>query len=398
MHKPKVSRRNKIITSIVLLAIIAIPFTLITANNTQPVSATTESSARLGNVNTYIEADGSVSVEKTNVNFTQTGTLRSINVKIGDQVNKNDILATIDNAKLQYQLDQANAAYNTNIAKANRLKPDTGEEIIIKERAVNIAKDALKAETNIYNDIVSKNSLGSSQELSEYAKLVKAESDLYLAEAQLELTKATYNDALYAVSSSLASLNSAQLALAETSLISPIDGIVTSVNGTIGQSTGGTQQSTTSLITISKINNLTLVSNLDEEDITKIKISQKIEAEFAALNKTVNGNVTYISPVAKIDSNGAATYEVRISFDKKDLNIIDGMTANIKFMTKSVENVIKILNKAVNIIDKKTTVSYYDQSRNILSKEIVTGFTDGQYVEVINGLAEGDKYIVTSIK
>jgi len=173
---------------------------------------------------------------------------------------------------------------------------------------------------------------------------------------------------------------------------------VTSVNGTIGQSTGGTQQSTTSLITISKINNLTLVSNLDEEDITKIKISQKIEAEFAALNKTVNGNVTYISPVAKIDSNGAATYEVRISFDKKDLNIIDGMTANIKFMTKSVENVIKILNKAVNIIDKKTTVSYYDQSRNILSKEIVTGFTDGQYVEVINGLAEGDKYIVTSIK
>lgn len=363
-----------------------------------PAVTVKEAQAIKGNIDVYIEADGIVSVEKAKVNFTQTGTLKSITVKIGDQVKAGAVLATLESGKLQYQVDQARETYETNLAKANRLKPGTGEEIILKERVFDAAKIALAAEVNIYNDVVSKYGTGSTQELTEYAKLKKAEADVTSAEAQLALTQATYSDAQNSVSSSLASLKAAKLALAEATLKSPIAGVVTSIDGTLGQSTGGTQQSTTGLITISKIDNVSLVSNVDEEDIMKVKIGQKIEAEFSSLGATVTGKIAYVSPVAKIDSNGLATYEVRSNLNLGETKIIDGMGASMKIITKSVERVVKITNKAVKIVDGKSVVSYYGSAKEILTKEIVTGFTDGQYVEVVSGLAEGEKYITTETK
>jgi multidrug efflux pump subunit AcrA (membrane-fusion protein) len=218
------------------------------------------------------------------------------------------------------------------------------------------------------------------------------------AEAQLALTAATYKDAQYAISLSLANLDSAKLALSEATLKSPMAGTVASISGIVGQSTGGTQQTTSSLIVISKLDNLAIISNLDEEDISKIKVGQKIEAEFPSLGKTVTGSVTYVSQVAKTDSNGSVTYEVRMDFVDKDMSIIDGMNASIKFITKSVEGVVRVPNKAVKMVSGKSTVSYYDAAKNILTKEVTTGFTDGLNVEIVTGLLAGDKYVIVEIK
>jgi multidrug efflux pump subunit AcrA (membrane-fusion protein) len=116
------------------------------------------------------------------------------------------------------------------------------------------------------------------------------------------------------------------------------------------------------------------------------------------LGKTVTGSVTYVSQVAKTDSNGSVTYEVRMDFVDKDMSIIDGMNASIKFITKSVEGVVRVPNKAVKMVSGKSTVSYYDAAKNILTKEVTTGFTDGLNVEIVTGLLAGDKYVIVEIK
>jgi len=309
------------------------------------------------------------------------------------------MLASIDSGKLQYQVDQALAAYNTSVAKANRLRPGSGgEEIAIKEQAVQAANSALDAERNIYNDVVNKYGLGSTQEITEYSKLKKAESDLSSAQAQLSLTAATYKDAQYAVSASLANLQMARLTLSEASLKSPIDGVITSVNGSVGQLAGGSQQSSTSFITVSQIDNIMLISNLDEEDISKVKVGQSIEAEFTSLSKTINGSVIYVSPAAKTDTSGSVTYEVRMQLSDSTAGVMDGMTASIKFITKSVSDVIKIPNNAVKMINGKPYVYYYGEAKEVLNKEIVTGLKNSKNVQVVKGLSVGDKFIITSLK
>lgn len=174
--------------------------------------------------------------------------------------------------------------------------------------------------------------------------------------------------------------------------------MVTNINGVVGQPTGGTQQTTTGLISISKLDNLALISNLDEEDVAKVKVGQTVEAEFTSLGENVLGSVSYVSPVAKTDSNGSVTYEVRISFEADDAKIIDGMNASLRFITKSVQNVVRIPNKAVKLVSAKSTISYYDSEKTVLTKEITTGFTDGQYVEVVTGLSAGDKYLILETK
>lgn len=127
-------------------------------------------------------------------------------------------------------------------------------------------------------------------------------------------------------------------------------------------------------------------------------VGQEVSAEFTSISKTVKGKVSYVSPVAKTDSNGLVTYEVKISFVADGGKIIDGMNASIQFITKSVQSVVKIPNKAVKLTNSKSTISYYDSSKNLLTKEITTGFTDGQNVEVVTGLSAGDKYVVVETK
>ncbi len=400
MKLPKLSKKTVVVSIIILVALISTLVWFFVIREDKPVAQTKNAVAVKGDIDVYIEADGIVSAEKANLNFTQTGQIKVINVKVGDIVKTGDELAGIDSGKLQYQVDQALASYNTSVAKANRLKPGSGgEEIAIKEQAVQAANSALEAERNIYNDVVNKYGAGSTQEITEYSKLKKAESDLSSAQAQLSLTAATYKDAQYAVSASLANLQMARLALGESTLKSPIDGVVTTVNGSVGQLTGGSQQSsTTSFITVSQIDNIILISNLDEEDISKVKVGQTIEAEFTSLGKTIRGTVKYVSPAAKTDTTGSVTYEVRMQLNDSTAGVIDGMTASIKFITKSVSDVIKIPNNAVKMINGKPYVYYYGEDKEVLNKEIVTGFTDGQNVQIVKGLSVGDKFIITSLK
>lgn len=399
MKLPKLSKKTIVISVIFLAVSISSLVWFFAIRDSKPAAQIKDAVATKGDIDVYIEADGIVSAEKANLNFSQSGVIESIDIKVGDIVKTGDVLASIDSGKLQYQVDQAQASYNTSIAKANRLKPGSGgEEIGIKEQAVQAANSALEAERNIYNDVVNKYGLGSSQEIAEYSKLKKAESDLSSAQAQLSLTAATYKDAQYAVSASLASLQMARLALSEATLKSPIDGVVTTVNGSVGQLIGGTQQTSTGFMTVSQIDNIMLISNLDEEDVSKVKVGQSIEAEFTSLSKTINGTVTYVSPAAKTDTTGLVTYEVRMQLSDSTAGVLDGMTASIKFITKSVSDVIKIPNNAVKMINGKPYVYYYGEDKEVLNKEIVTGFTDGQNVQIVKGLSVGDKFIITSIK
>ncbi len=352
-----------------------------------------EGKAKIDSIYVSVENDGVVTAEKVVLNFAQAGTLKGLNYKVGDKVQAGDQLAELDESKLIAQVSQAQSTYYANLEKANRLSPG-GEEVVLKQRALDATRSALAAEQNIYNDVVSKSGVGSSQELAEAAKLRKAEADVASAEAQLALTSASKTDAQYIANASYANLQIARTAVYDTRIISPISGIITAVNGAIGQTVGGTQANTAGFITVANPASAVLVSNFDEEDIAKIKVGQSIKAEFTSLNTTLNGTVTYVSPIAKIDQNGAATYEVRSTFDPKNYTVLDGMNASIKFITKQVEKTVVIPNKAVKISDGKSYVSFYDDNRNIATKAVTTGFTDGKSVSVTTGMNSGDEYLI----
>ncbi len=352
-----------------------------------------EATARLGSVSVAVENDGVVSINKTVLNFSQTGVLQTLNVKVGDVVKQGDALAALDGTKLSAQVDQAQATYNANISKASRLAPG-GEEIVAKQLAVDAARTELTAEQAIYDDVVARYSVGSSQEIAEAAKLRKSEADVLAAQAQLSISQASYADAKYAVNSAYASVAIARATLYDMRISAPINGMVTSINGSVGQTVGGSQTSQNGFITVADPTSIVLINQFDEEDIAKISVGQAVRAEFGALNVTIEGIVMYVSPVAMIDQNGTATYEVRSSLALKDQKVLDGMSATVKFITKEVKDVVVIPNKAVTRVDGQSVVSYYDADKHIVTKLVTTGFTDGKSVAVTKGLGAGDAYLI----
>ncbi|KKQ94704.1 MAG: Efflux transporter, RND family, MFP subunit [candidate division CPR2 bacterium GW2011_GWC1_39_9] len=398
MKIPSIITKHKLKASLVVAVLIAGSVYAAQNNGSDKAPEFKEAAAIKGDVGVFFEADGLVEAEKAAVNFAQSGVLKEIKVKVGDKINAGDALAVQDTSKLQSQVDQAWATYNINSSKLARLNPDTGEEVLIKKQVLDAARIALDAERAIYSDVLAKNGLGSSQEISEAAKLKKAESDLESTQAQLNLTLATYKDAEYGVNSAWANVLAAKNSLADAYLKATITGTITGIEGIVGQTVGGSQQSSSAFITISKTNALSLSSYLDEEDITKVKTGQQIEAEFSSLEKTVKGAVSYVSPVAKTDQNGAVSYQVKMNLENTEAAILDGMSANIKFITKKVGPVVKVPNSAVKQVDGKTVVSMYDGSKNIITKEVETGFTDGKDVEIKNGLGAGEKVLIKATK
>ncbi len=66
------------------------------------------------------------------------------------------------------------------------------------------------------------------------------------------------------------------------------------------------------------------------------------------------------------------------------------------FITKEIEDVLYVSNKAVIAEDAKSYVKVKDDSGNVQKVEVTTGFSDGVHVEIQEGLKEGDTVLIES--
>ena len=136
-----------------------------------------------------------------------------------------------------------------------------------------------------------------------------------------------------------------------------------------------------------------MTTQVAQEDIGRIEVGQTVEMQFVA-----NPDVTLTGRVSKKSlrptDGGGVTYQVTIDFDEDQPDLMEGMTCNVKFILKKVENVLTLANKAITLRDGKqyVTVKLPDGSHE--EREIKTGFSDGRISEVTSGLSEGDTVVV----
>src|SRR4030042_743454 len=94
-------------------------------------------------VQTVSETGSVLAATNINLNFKGTGTIVEMNIKEGDEVKKDDILARLDAGSLEIQVRQAQA--NLSIAQANLNRLFAGasrEDIKVTQETVNNAKIA----------------------------------------------------------------------------------------------------------------------------------------------------------------------------------------------------------------------------------------------------------------
>ncbi len=154
------------------------------------------------------------------------------------------------------------------------------------------------------------------------------------------------------------------------------------------------------IATIANSTSANVFVSIPQEDIADIEIDMPVNIVFDAYEDiTVTAVVDYISMSAAGGMQSSVSYTVGIecyvgAFD--GMTIFDGMTADVTFVEKQVNDVLIVSNKCVQSIDGKQYVLMYDENNKIVEKEVTTGFSDGFDVEITSGLNEGDIVLLES--
>lgn len=185
-------------------------------------------------------------------------------------------------------------------------------------------------------------------------------------------------------------LLSAKEDLANCYIYSPFDGIVSEVKVKKGDniSAGG---SLATLITKQKIVEITL----NEIDVANVKVGQKAIITFDALSDlTFNGEVIEIDTVGTV-SQGVVTYNVKISFDSDDERIKPGMSVSAVIITEERQNVLMVSNSAIKYQKGTPYVEVLSDDGTITLRQIELGISNDTYTEVVSGLNEKDKIVLS---
>jgi len=176
----------------------------------------------------------------------------------------------------------------------------------------------------------------------------------------------------------------------ESILYAKCDGVVSSV--------GYTANAITTLdkpvVKIGNSSKILAKVTIGENDIVKIKDGQEVDLKISAFQDEVfSGKVNEIS--LKPNQQGTDNvYEVIISLDESEQQLVDGMTLEATFILKAVKDVVMISDKAIILKDGKQFVQIKNEDGTLKLVEISTGFSDGKYSEVISGLIAGDVVVI----
>jgi len=292
----------------------------------------------------------------------------------------------------QSQLDNFKATVNSNQSTAISMMNSLNSATQAVDNAKNSLSQYQTAYTKALADLKTAQSQ-SDQNISNSNISVKAR-ELSLTQAKNDyttlMTPPTQSD-LASVRSQLTSaaitVDRANYNMSQATLVSPIDGVVSALNYKQGDIILDTS-TTKTVATILNSDTLYIEVNVEEADISKLKVGDKASVTFDALDGVnLTGEISFISLTSTTNTNGIVTYLVRVLLTNASKDQVrEGMTASLDFITSEAPNVLAVPVQAVRNIGGKPSVIMLDNS----VRNVVTGFTDGQSVEVISGLTAGE--------
>ncbi|MGQ0793107.1 MAG: efflux RND transporter periplasmic adaptor subunit [Deltaproteobacteria bacterium] len=333
------------------IAILILAFVLFGGEKTQSERA----EAKIGDIYLIVAARGGVeAAQEADLAPKSLGRIKEIRVNEGDSVQKDEIIATLENDEIKASVEQA---------RASLLRTD----IEIKEAAQSLARIRAVFEKGV----ISKSELDSSQLKYDVASAVKrkAEADLQQARAVLE----------------------------STYVRAPFAGTITRKFLDPGETI--TLEKLRPIVTLSDMSQIIIRAEIDETKISKIRLGQSCAVtskvypgeEFAGRVVEISpavGKKTLISdnPAEMIDRDVLET-KIELGAEGRKLNL--GLEVDVKIIVNDRRDVLIVPRKFVAAAGGKSTVRV-KVNGSYEEREIGLGLSDEENVEVLSGLKEGD--------
>lgn len=272
-------------------------------------------------------------IEKVEVYAKQGGILKSVEVKAGEIVSANQLLAKVDDAELQLSFRQAQSAYL-------------------------VTKKKYESYKNLFEQ-----------------KMVSAQE---------------FNDLERAYRDAGINLDLARLRLENTEIRSPIAGTVVDRRGEPNQWVASME----SLFTVARLDRYQIPISVTEAEISKIRRGQAVRIRVDAVSAGTNdfsypGVITEISPMVN-PQNGMVAVKVEVPNPGGELKM--GMFARLRIITATRTNALAVPKKAL-AGEGINQVWVVDGDYGRMTP-VEVGLRDNEYVEILSGLDASQLVIV----
>lgn len=285
----------------------------------------------------FVQVQGDVATKQNIVLYPQfSGQLKKLHVVVGDEVQKGAVLATLDDNGLSQQL--------------NQLK--------VQEA---LAKTTFERQEKLW------------------AQNIGSELQFLQAKTQYEAQK------------SLTQQLSQQLE--KTQIIAPFDGTIDAVLAEAGTVVSAGVSPVFRLVNLS---NMYLKADVPESYLSEVVAGKKVMVDFPILGLKVASKVRsvgrYINP-------GNRTFSIEVDLPKQTSQIKPNLTAQIQINDYTSEQALLVPQSVISenaAGQQYVYTTFYDQEREqstALKRIVVTGKTEGDFVEILEGIQAGDTVI-----
>lgn len=295
--------------------------------------------------------------------------IRSLNVDVGDKVEADSTLATLNEDALVLQKAQMLATKAKGEASLAQLRAQLVEAKATAEQAR--LQQARSAEMGKKGTVsTAQVEQADAAAATANARVTSAQQAIEVAVADLKVADSQIADA--------------DLKLARTAVKTPVSGVISAKNARIGAIAAGTGDP---MFTVIKDSAIELVAELSETDIQKIKVGQRAIVTLSGSRAKIEGKVRIVSPT--VDQSTRLGL-VHIYIDDESAARA-GMYASADIIVAEKNNIALPLSAVTTGRDGSTARKVEDGV--VKQVKVTTGIQDGGFVEIAEGLTEGDTVV-----
>lgn len=313
--------------------------------------------------------------QQVDVGAQVSGQLKSLKVRLGERVEKGQLLAELDPVLSQNAL---------RFAKANL------ESLEAQRRAV--AASLTQAD------------LAHRRQQAMIAADATSRQEVEAANAQLQVFRANLASFDAQISQARTQVDTAQANLEYTKISAPMDGVVVAIVTQEGQTVVAAQQAPV-ILKLANLDVMTVKAQISEADVIRIHSGQT--AYFTILGDSAQRHYSTLATVepsphefqttgdAKV-AQGPVFYDALFDVPNTDHHLRISMTAQVTVVLNEAKNVLSVPLSALGkrAQDGRYPVRVLRRNGGIDTVIVGIGLNDSVWVQVLDGLKEGDEVII----
>ncbi len=323
-----------------------------------------------------------VPFQEIDVYAKESGYVKDLLVDYGSRVQKGQLMAVLEIPELEIQLQQDTAAIESASQRMTHAQHEL-DRLEAQHHVVHLQADRLSGVAKTRPGLVAQQEIDDAQG-----------KDLAL-EAQVEAGKSAYETAKSQLDEAKAKLERDKVMFDYARITAPFAGVVTQRYANLGTlMQAGTSSSTQAmpLVRLSQDDLFRLVIPVPESYVKYIHIGDPVQVHVPSLDKVVPGEVKRFSVDVTADTR---TMHTEVDVLNPSHVLMPGLYAEATLTLERRNSALVVPLQAVNQTGGQAAILLADPNNTLQERKITLGFETAADAEVLSGLNEGDRVVVS---